>query len=625
MNEKNYIKEISENAIKATSQDILDAYGITEYNADNLIEDFNNAVAYKEEQARIFKVLDAADHSDIWKVYNKKIPNYVQTPVNNCITIIKEATKASIMPTTYAGDFRPLSLNAKNLAESANKFFQMKWEAADMDTINNEVADYAYLHGTAGVLFGWNNDIVDDTDTLSATTLAKRTPFQAKAYHPSNIFPDPGAVTVDEMNYLFFSERKSKNYLRSIPRFAHAFKIIEDAYEDLGRTNDNYILDKSKQYQNDTVTFLVCYKKVLRLKMNDITQTESLTPSVDIIYMAGRQILDISKDIQPSRIPFIPLYDEKVPGNFWGTSKCYKVLSLQLTLNSLDSTEATAYFKHQNQPEFINQAAGLDIGAYQTKRDNPDKAFIVNCDPRLVQSYAQRPEIPKDLTVFRAYLMQQIQKVSGVDEAYLGANYNSIQTTGGVSQAIDRATMRDNTRIKSIDIFIKKELEMMVQFFIYHGSKETFYSTGGGTNTGIEYDFNPADLIGRDDIAIWVSNCAPRSNASYEEAAMKLMELQMKYLPSEHGYPDFISPQELVGWLNIPKAQQNVLTERMTVQQENNKLEEYMAVLTAIGTLTQGGMTAEQALQEIVSQMTKTPIGQTPATKPQTQANIPQQ
>lgn len=627
MSENNYIEEIKNNAMQATSQEILDMYGITEYNADDIIKDFNDAMSFKQEQARIFKVLDAADHSDIWKIYNKKIPNYVQTPVNNCITIIKEATKASIMPTAYAGDFRPLSLQAKDLAEAANKFFQMKWESSDMDMVNNEAADYAYLHGTSGVLFGWNNDIVDDTDTLSATTLAKRTPFQAKAYHPSNIFPDPGAVTVDEMNYLFFSERKSKNYLRSIPRFAHAFALISNAYDSLGSTNDNYILDKAKQYQDDTVTFLVCYKKVLRSKVNPVTQAVALTPSVDIIYMAGKQILDISKDIQPARIPFVPLYDEKVPGNFWGTSKCYKVLSLQLTLNSLDSTEATAYFKHQNQPEFINQAAGLDIGQYQSKRDNPDKAFTVNCDPKNVQAYAQRPEIPKDLAVFRAYLMQQIQKVSGVDEAYLGGNYNSIQTTGGVSQAIDRATMRDNTRIKSIDMFIKRELELMVQFFIYHGKAEKFYAMGESNQveSGKEYDFNPADLIDREDISIWVSNCAPRSNASYEEAAMKLMELQMKYVPAEHGYPDFISPQELIGWMNIPKAQQNVLVERMNVQQENNKLEEYTAVLTAIGTLTQGGMPVEQALQEIAAQMVKTPLGQTPAAKPAQQANLPQE
>ena len=46
------------------------------------------------------------------------------------------------------------------------------------------------------------------------------------------------------------------------------------------------------------------------------------------------------------------------------------------------------------------------------------------------------------------------------------------------------------------------------------------------------------------------------------------------------------------------------------------KLEEYTAVLTAIGTLCQGGMPPEMALQEIVQQMVQTPIGQQPATNP---------
>ena len=108
-----------------TSQDILDAYGITEYSADQISTDFDEAVSLKGEQARIFKILDAADHSDIWKTYNRKLPSYVQTPVNNPITVIKEATKASIMPTSYQGDFRPMNIAARELAEIANKYFQM--------------------------------------------------------------------------------------------------------------------------------------------------------------------------------------------------------------------------------------------------------------------------------------------------------------------------------------------------------------------------------------------------------------------------------------------------------------------------------------------------------------------
>jgi hypothetical protein len=333
--------------------------------------------------------------------------------------------------------------------------------------------------------------------------------------------------------------------------------------------------------------------------------------------MAGRDILDISKDIQPACIPFVPLYDEKVPNNFWGISKCYKVLSMVLTLNQLDSTEATAYFKNQNPTEFITALSGLNVAEYQRKKDNPDAAFTVNCDPKLVQEFAKRPDLPKDIDSFRQYLITMIQEVSGVDSAYLGRSYGSIQTTGGVTQAIDRATMRDNTRIKAIDKFIRKELELMVQFYIAHGKPEQFFATDVDLRRqtgGQEMQFDPVSLVGRFDIEIAVSNSAPRSNASYEDAAMKLFELQMKYLPAEKGYPDLITPEELVRWLNIPKAQQNVLIDRMKAQMETMKMEEYMAVLTAVGTLTQGGMPPEMALQEIVKQIEMSAMGQLPAT-----------
>jgi hypothetical protein len=616
MDEKNYIKSVTATAEAISSQEILDKYGITEYTVSDLVRDFENAMAFKVEQEKIFKILDAADHSDIWKIYNRKVPHYVQTPVNNPITIIKEATKASIMPTAYAGDFRPLAVDARELADTANRFFQMKWNASNMDEINGEAADYAYLHGTSGVLFGWNNNIIDFSDITAQFNTGLHSQIQAKAYHPTNIFPDPGASVVDEMRYMFFAERKSKDFLRSIPRFQQALANLENTNDSYGNLDPNYILDKAKQSGKDIVTFLTCYKRVLRLKPNPLTGIVTITPSVDIIYMAGRDILDVSKDIQPACIPFIPLYDEKVPNNFWGISKCYKVLSMVLTLNQLDSTEATAYFKHQNPTEFINSLSGLNVPEYQRKKDNPDSAFTVNCDPKTVQSYAERPDLPKNLDTFRQYLITMIQEVSGVDAAYLGRSYGSIQTTGGVSQAIDRATMRDNTRIKAIDKFIRKELELMVQFYIVHGKSETFFAQDIDLRRqvgGQELSFDPMVLVGRHDIEIVVSNSAPRSNASYEEAAQKLFELQMKYNPAEKGYPDLITPEELIGWLNIPKAQQNVLIDRMKYQMENMKVEEYTAVLTAVGTLTQGGMPAEMAVQEVAKMIEMSALGQLPA------------
>lgn len=598
----------------ATSQEVLDRYGITEYTADQIAADFDEAVAMKGEQARVFKILDAADHSDIWKTYNRKLPAFVQTPVNNPITVIKEATKASIMPTSYQGDFRPLTISARELADVANKYFQMKWNAANIDEINSEAADYAYLHGTSGVLFGWDANIVDAADAAGQAVLQSQ--LQAKAYHPSNIFPDPYAAKVSEMRYLFFAERKSKEFLKTIPRFQAAMALLESANDSVGNTDPKYILDKAKQNGKDVVTFLTCYKKVLRQAINPVSGLAEIRPSVDIIYLAGRTVLDVSKDIRPSMIPFVPLYDEKVPNNFWGISKCYKVLSMVLTLNQLDSTEATAYFKHQNPAEFINALAGINVAEYQRKRDNPDSAFTVNCDPRLVQSFAERPELPKTIDAFRQYLISEIQQVSGVDAAYTGRSYGSVQTTGGVTQMIDRATMRDNTRIKAIDKFIREEIQMITQFYIANGGAESFFpqmEDARRQEQAVEMEFDPAQLVGRHDIEINVSNSAPRSNQSFEEAAMKLFELQMKYQPAANGYPDLITPDELINWLNIPKSQKNVLRERMKAQMENMKIEEYAAVLTAVGTLTQGGMDPMMALQEVAAQIEQSAMGQLPA------------
>lgn len=617
MNEREYERRLARSIESMTSQEILDRYNIVEYTVDDLVRDFDDARSYKQEQARIFKVLDAADHSDIWKVHNRKLPPYVSTPTHNPITIIKEATKASIMPTSFQGEFRPLSLEAREVADVCNKYFRMKWEAADMDSVNNEAADYAFLHGTSAVVFGWNQNIVDHADVANYFNPAKRVQFQARAYHPSNVFPDPAATSVEEMRYIFFAERKSKAFLRSIPRFQNAMAAIDAGGSQYGDPNENYIPDASKKNSSDTVTFITCYRRVSRVSRDPATGVESLSPKVDIVYMAGRNILDVARDIEPNIIPVVPLYDEKMPNSFWGVSKCYKVLSLVLTLNQIDSIEATMYFKNQNPAEFVNALAGLNVAEYQRKRDNPDAAFTVNCDPKLVQAFAERPDVPKTLDGFRQYLLQEIANVSGVDAAYLGRSYGSIQTTGGVEQAVDRATMRDANRIKNIDRFIRKEIEVMCQFYIAHGRKEAFYSSKDRLEhdqAGEMLQFDPTALIAREDIEIDVTNAAPRSNESLEDGAMKLMELQMKYMPAEHGYPDFITPEELITCLNLPATMKNVIKDRMANQMENLKLEEYTSVIMAFGQLVDAGMDPEMALSLIVHQIEEGPLGQVPAT-----------
>ena len=495
----------------------------------------------------------------------------------------------------------------------------MKWSAAGIDQINDEAGDYAFLHGTSGVLFGWNDNIIDYADVANYFNPSKNVQFQAKAWHPSNIFPDPSAETVEEMSYLYFAERKSKKFLKSITRFQEAMYAIENANDAYGNLNSNVVPDSSKKNMSSTVTFITCYKRVNRITKDPVSGEVKVTPKVDVIYMAGKNILDISPNIEPNIIPFVPLYDEKMPNNFWGISKCYKVLSMVITLNQLDSIEATHYFKNQNPAEFINSLAGLNVANYQNKRDNPDAAFTVNCDPRIVQAFAVRPDLPKTIDGFRQYLLECIANVSGVDAAYLGRSYGSIQTTGGVSQAVDRATMRDNNRIKNIDRFIRKEIEIMCQFYMAHGQAETFYPQTNQilhdqTNNAEQVlEFDPTALIAREDIEINVTNAAPRSNQSFEDAAMQLMELQMKYNPSEHGYADFITPEELINWMNIPKSQKHLIAERMRAQQENMKLEEYTAVISAFGQLVEGGMDPQQALLEVSKQIEASKLGQLPA------------
>lgn len=599
--------------------DMLVHFGITEYTTDELIKDFRDAATYKAEQAKIFRVLDAADKSDIWKIYSRKLPPHTQLPVNNPITVIKEATKASLMPTSYVGDIRPMSGEAKEFADLLNRFLMRKWNKTDMDIRNSLAGDYAYLHGTGLVLFGWNQDVISGKDDDLVSFLFEKESLQSRAIHPQYFFPDPGASDTEELSYAIIAERKTKRFLKSIPRFAPFIDDIENERNDGTGTEENIKLDREKDYSKDIVLFKTIYKKVNEYERNEegIPMPETVRTRVDLIFMAGNTVIGVTKDIQPSIIPIVALYDEKPDDNFWGISKAYKVLSLVLTLNKIDSIEGTHYLKNDNPPTLVNSASGLNIAEFQQKKENPDRVFTVSGDPRNVVHPVPSPEMPRGMHEYRQYLINSIKEVSGVDSIYQGSSFGSIQTTGGINEAIQRATLRDNVRVKNIQKLIKEEIEMILKFYMVHGKPEKIQSLDSHkVNDQYENTFDPTELLVREDVEIVVSESAPRTRQSYEEAALKLADLNFKYMPEQLGYPSIITPEELLNWLNIPSSQKQVLKDRMEIQWQNMKLEEYTAVVTSLGALTQGGMSEEEALMQITEQLQKGDIGKTPALKP---------
>ena len=53
---------------------------------------------------------------------------------------------------------------------------------------------------------------------------------------------------------------------------------------------------------SSTVTFITCYKRVNRITKDPVSGEVKVTPKVDVIYMAGKNILDISPNIEPNII-----------------------------------------------------------------------------------------------------------------------------------------------------------------------------------------------------------------------------------------------------------------------------------------------------------------------------------
>lgn len=525
---------------------------------------------------KVWRLIDAYDSGRFWETVKLKISKHQLLPETNYINYIKTNYCNSIYSGDYIGTVLPRSQEQQQPVYHLNRFIEYIFDKLNINYYKLLAGERAALLNFGAIQFGWDNDVVD------GVYKKHKGEIEAKFIDPINLYLDPAVIDYQKGRALIIEDEVSIKELEMEPRFREAIKdYLKQNNNRLPQPMDtgSYFGKRQPTSEDQIVRLLTIFYKEDG-KINQVWMLED------------GYILDEKKDIRPRRFPVCVLYANPPIHDPYGASTAKLILSNVLTINILDSIEATYTYASINRTKLVNRESGINIEAFSKYGNDPNKLFLVNGRPADLVHYVDLPQLHPGLPALRQRLEYAIFLITGVDLRYTGRDTGSITTTGGIEALQARLMMTDNVRLKMLEKFIKDVTHIIVDLYKEYGGQREFpirTKTGEILET-IEIDFDAIRSLDFD-FTVDVGPYLPKNRARLAEAANIIMEIQAQYGIN----PPLITPEEWLMYQDFP--QKSMILDRMQQNRYHDDTEELMADITSFSALTQQGVRPEAAVE----------------------------
>lgn len=572
------------------------------YNTSTIMSLFSHFSEVRKRSVEgLWKVLDALDSGDFWEITKDLVPKHSLKPDTNWVNYVKTSLTNSLYTGTYRGDVSPRITGEKHkfLARNLNKFLEYEFDKIGFMEYLIKSGDRASLLNLGALEVGWNPDIIDRVDKLFQGDI------ELRYVDPMALFLDPGSIDPHMGRALFIADEISTVELLNTKRFkkrmTEYLKSKEDK-QDSGQVGGlpsydpreygrGYHDQRARESKDGTVRLLTCYYKY---------QPENSDGyRIDRLWLVDDGfILGVQKDLRPKTFPVRILYATPPIKDPYGTPICKLILKNVITLNIIESVEATNIWASQKRPKVVRKESGINEVQFAIEGNNPDKVWIVNGRPEDVLKYIDLPELPSDRHLLKQELKYAIMRVTGVDDRYTGRDTGSVQTTGGMDIMNQRISMSDNTRIAQLQIFIKEITKLILSFFIEHGGEKRnfpIYNQARKVDAIGTINFKELKDIGFD-FSVNVTPHLPNNVMRRAAAADMIMEKQAQYGMN----PPIMTAEEWLEAQDFPQKYE--ILERIQKDRMVNDQEEVMADIVNFAGMTQQGMSPESAINQLAQE-----------------------
>ena len=546
--------------------------------ANKIIKMFSEYRSYKQPILKEWRLVRSLYRGDFWNVYKKHAKEYSLTPDWNYIDYATQAYCNSIYSGAFIGTLLPTTIDGENYIRTLNNFIEYNWNKWGMKNKFLHIGENGELYNLGAVRVDWVNGEVS-----------------LKALSPDELYFDPSVDNYKDGQALFIERAININELKSDDRFA---KKVESYEKKHTRLNDKTVTYRLAGMENH----ITSDSKTVSLVEGFIRNGDK----IDQVFILDETEIIYEETTDLSTFPVAVYTPSRPDGNPYGRSRFQKIINSVITLNIIDSLEATQPYRLLNRVRFVNIDGRINMRAFNEYGNTPGASFEVKGDPSNLVRYIDIPTIP-DMTNLKNRLENSIFQITGVDPYYKGRMTNSIQTTGATQAFQARVTMlTDNSRITLLEEFCEDLTRLIIEYYtLYSGGQSYFIPkmSATGTNKVIAEE----SFVFKDTPYKYMINASvllPMNQANLFESAKALYEMQGQY-----GFKtQVITEQDLIRYSDFP--QKDLILQRIERDKQSNTAQDLIADLTNFASifsklLSQGvpeDQAAENAIQILIEE-----------------------
>ena len=429
-------------------------------------------------------------------------------------TIAIDNRVSSILANDYIGDLIPLGEEDVNAVENLDKVYKKEWQKMDLDDVVRScirwsaiVREY-YCHISL--------DTKKSTGGKNSKTMGK---LEAYAIEPSRVFIDPSARNLKDARYMFVTGRISVE---------EATELYPEKAVLLKQNNSSTPEERGEVYiDNDYVT-----------EQDDVLQTityygkeKGKIKRVDII----NNVIVKEKVLDRKTFPIAQMRWKKAAQSCYGLSLMDEVLSLQKAITSIESAITNTAMSYAAPSMMVRKGCGVDPKAVAKAAGAPGVVYSVDGNLDNAIRPVIPPKIQQEILNIKTDFQNQIDKITGNSNQFLGDIGTAGNTSSGANIAVERAKIIEIDVLNNIREFIEDITDIVLEYIItvYSGEKMT-YNDGRKPEGGFKFatiELNKEEELKDANYKYYIEldSKTPYSKERQKEVLLELFQLERQY------------------------------------------------------------------------------------------------
>lgn len=429
-------------------------------------------------------------------------------------TIAIDNRVSSILANDYIGELIPLGEEDVNAVENLDKVYKKEWQKMDLDDVVRScirwsaiVREY-YCHISL--------DTKKSTGGKNNKTMGK---LEAYAIEPSRVFIDPSARNLKDARFMFVTGRISVE---------EATELYPEKAVLLKQNNSSTPEERGEVYiDNDYVT-----------EQDDVLQTityygkeKGKIKRVDII----NNVIVKEKVLDRKTFPIAQMRWKKAAQSCYGLSLMDEVLSLQKAITSIESAITNTAMSYAAPSMMVRKGCGVDPKAVAKAAGAPGVVYSVDGNLDNAIRPVIPPKIQQEILNIKTDFQNQIDKITGNSNQFLGDIGTAGNTSSGANIAVERAKIIEIDVLNNIREFIEDITDIVLEYIItvYSGEKMT-YNDGRKPEGGFKFttiELNKEEELKEANYKYYIEldSKTPYSKERQKEVLLELFQLERQY------------------------------------------------------------------------------------------------